>query len=268
MENYVLIFDAECPICTTYSVAFVKAGMLDKNGRESYQDMSNQTCSLIDKNRARNEIALVNTNTGEVCYGIDSIFKVVANSYPIFKRLFSFSPFYWIMKRFYFFISYNRKVIIPGKSNEDACTPDLNIKYRWLYLVFTWVISSIILTRYSHLLNGLIPPSKFYREFIICGGQIVFQAVVIRFIAKDKVHEYLGNMMTISFFASLLLLLFMGIANLLVITSPLIYAGFFMLTVAGMLLEHARRMKRIGIPWVASVGWVTYRLIVLIFLLK
>jgi sterol desaturase/sphingolipid hydroxylase (fatty acid hydroxylase superfamily) len=75
-------------------------------------------------------------------------------------------------------------------------------------------------------------------------------------------------MMTISFFASLLLLLFMGIANLLVITSPLIYASFFMLAVAGMLFEHARRMKRIGISWIASVGWVTYRLIVLIFLLK
>jgi predicted DCC family thiol-disulfide oxidoreductase YuxK len=267
MKNYVLIFDAECPICKTYSDAFVKAGMLDKNGRESYQDMSNQTCSLIDKKRARNEIALVNTNTGEVSYGIDSIFKVVVNSYPVFKKLFSFSPFYWIMKRLYFFISYNRKVIIPGNSKEDTCTPDLNIKYRWVYIVFTWVISSIILTRYSHLLTGLIPASKFYREFIICGGQIIFQAVVIRFIAKDKVHEYLGNMMTISFFASLLLLVFMEIADLLTITNPLIYASFFMLVVAGMLFEHARRMKLIGIPWIASIGWVTYRLIVLTLML-
>lgn len=267
MKKYVLIFDAECPLCSAYSSAFVKAGMLDKDGREAYQQMSSQTCNLIDKDRARNEIALVNKATGSVYYGIDSIFNVIINSYPMLKPLFNFPAFRWIMKKIYFFISYNRKVIIPGKSMEDTCIPDLNIKYRWLYIVFTWVVSSYILTRYSVYLTGLIPASKFFREFIICGGQIVFQAVVIRFIAKGKILEYLGNMMTISFGASLLLILFTTIAGLLSITNPLIYAGFFMLVVASMLLEHTRRMKLIGISWMASVSWVVYRLIVLSIIL-
>ncbi len=267
MKDYKLIFDAECPMCTAYSKTFVKTGMLDEQGREAYQEMAEQTCTLIDKDRARNEIALVNIKTGEVYYGIDSIFKVIANSFPVFKPLFSFAPFHWIMKKTYSFIAYNRKVIVPGKSIDDNCVPDFNINYRLAYIVFTWMVTSLVLTRYSGLLIGILPVSKFFREFIICGGQIIFQAIVIRFIAKDKVFQYLGNMMTISFAASLLLLLFMFVGHLLSITHPMIYAGAFMLTVALMFLEHIRRMKLLGISWVASLTWVIYRVIILIIIL-
>ncbi len=115
---------------------------------------------------------------------------------------------------------------------------------------------------YSLMHNALcvLPIAK---EFIICGGQIIFQAMVIRFIAKDKVLDYLGNMMTISFAASLVLLLFMGVGKVFSITIPIIYAGFFMLVVTLMLAEHARRMKLIGLNLLASISWVTYRIIVL-----
>jgi predicted DCC family thiol-disulfide oxidoreductase YuxK len=268
LAKHTFIFDAECPLCRAYSSAFIKTGMLDKNGREAYQQMTEQTCTLIDKDRARNEIALINTVSGEVYYGIDSIFKVLGNSYPVFKPLFAFSPFRWIMKKVYSFISYNRKVIMPGKQTADTCVPDLNIKYRWMYLLFTWLVTSFILTRYSNYLTGVIPASKFFREFFICGGQIVFQAIVIQILAKGKVLQYLGNMMTISFAASLLLVLFVLVGKIFSIVNPLIYTGFFMLIVLFMFLEHIRRMKLIGISWMASASWVVYRVIVLILILK
>lgn len=229
--------------------------------------MSATTCTLIDKDRARNEIALVNNETGDVYYGIDSIFKVLANSYPLFRPLFNFKPFHWIMKKVYFFIAYNRKIIIPGNNAQDTCVPDLNSTYRWLYLIFTWIVTSFILSRYSTHLTGVIPPSEFFREFIICGGQIAFQAAVIGLIAKGKVLQYLGNMMTISFFASLMLLMFLVIGKILAFSNPLIYAGFFMLVVGLMLLEHIRRMKLIDVHWFASASWVIYRIIVLIIIL-
>ena len=267
LKDHVLLFDAQCPLCTAYSNTFVKSGMLEKTGREAYQEMNAETCIYIDKDKARNEIALVNKSNGEVYYGLDSIFKIIANSYPIFKPLFQFSPFYWIMKKLYAFISYNRKVIVPGKKNADTCIPDVNIKYRIAYLLFTWIISSFILTTYSAYLTGLIPASKFHREFIICGGQIIFQALVIYFIAKEKILDYLGNMMTISFAASLLLLVFLGVGKLFEIAGPLMYAGFFMMVVGAMFLEHLRRMTLLGIGPAPSVTWVIYRILVLTIIL-
>jgi len=38
LKNHMILFDAECPMCRVYTHAFVKTGMLDHNGRSSYQE--------------------------------------------------------------------------------------------------------------------------------------------------------------------------------------------------------------------------------------
>jgi predicted DCC family thiol-disulfide oxidoreductase YuxK len=267
LKDYVLIFDGECPLCRTYSSAFVKTGMLDVHGRESYQEMDTRVCYLVDKDKARNEIALVNKHTGDTLYGIDSLFRILENSFPFFTRLFHLAAFRWLMKKLYFFISYNRKVIIPSQLNKDSCVPDLNYKYRWAYLITTWLITSLVLASYSSRFGDLLPQGKFLREFFICGGQILFQASFVSLIAKDKLINYLGNMMTISLAGALILLVLMGAGNLFAIVSPEFYAAAFLATAGLMFLEHIRRMKLLEIHWSASVSWVVYRISLLFFIL-
>jgi hypothetical protein len=241
--------------------------MLDRAGREAYSSMSQQTCNLIDHDRARNEIALVDTKSGRVSYGIDSLFRVIANAFPILAPLFGFSPFRWLMKRVYAFISYNRKVIVPSPAGQGACVPDVNRVYRWSYIVFAWPITSIILMFYAQRMVGVIPTGHPYREFLICGGQVVFQALVIVLLNKNKILTYLGNMMTISLAGALLLLLLVGVASVLKIHSPLIYTLVFLMVAGLMLAEHLRRMRLLQIGWQASAGWVLYRLLVLCLIL-
>ena len=267
LKDHILLFDSQCPLCTAYSNAFVKARMLDKNGRQAYQEMEEEICIYVDKDKARNEIALVDKASGTVYYGIDSIFKVIANNYPSLKKVFQFSPFYWLMKKMYAFISYNRKVIVPPKKTGDTCVPDLNIKYRIAYLIFTWFLSSLLLTSYATHLTDIIPPSNLYREFIICGGQIIFQSIVLLSLDRKKVWEYLGNMMTISFAASLTLLLVMGIGRFFFIDNSAGYTVIFLFIAGLMFLEHMRRMKRIGLNIVPSITWIIYRILVLIILI-
>lgn len=263
LNHHVLIFDEDCPMCRAYTGAFIKSGMLDENGRKAYCAMDDATSSLLDLNKARNEIALLNTKTGNVIYGIDSLFTVLAHAFPFFAPVFRFRPFRWLMKKVYAFISYNRKVIIPSDHNKTGCVPDRNLTYRWVYIVFTWLVTSLVLTRYSGFLNGLIPESKFFREFLICGGQIVFQSGVLFFIARNRTLDYLGNMMTISFAGGLVLFFLMAAGQLFHFLQPAFYAFAFMLVAAAMFLEHWRRMKLIGIHWSISISWVIYRLIVL-----
>lgn len=144
LKNHLILYDAECPLCTLYTRAFTKTGMLDSNGRAPYQTALNPTtqtlnptapkipsqapaCPLVDLQRAVNEIALVDTTTGTVTYGIESLFKVIGHSFPLFRPLFSWRPFIRIMRKVYAFISYNRKVIIPppapAKLPATAATP-------------------------------------------------------------------------------------------------------------------------------------------------
>lgn len=264
LENHMILFDGECPMCRVYTKAFVKTGMLDASGREAYQNRMDNVCPLIDKQRAVNEIALVNLNSGEVTYGVASIFKIVGNAYPAFKPLFTFKPFVWLMSKLYAFISYNRRVIIPAGQPGDgfAYQPTFKKHYRIAYLLFTWFCAGYILTAYAHLLSPMVPLGNPYREYLICGGQIIFQGFIISTFARDKRWNYLGNMMTISFAGSLLLLVLLAISKWFYI-QPLFFILYFMAVAGLMLLEHIRRTKLMELGWVMTITWVLYRVILL-----
>src|SRR6478609_6476211 len=199
LMNHVILYDADCPMCSLYTGAFVKMGMLDEHGREPYQNIPSELCPFIDRQRAVDEIALVNRRTGEVSYGISSLFQIMGNAWPLFKPLFSFKLFTTGMSKLYTFISANRKVIVPVKVVGNTIQPTFKLKYRLAYLFLTWLITSIILTEYAKILTPIVPLGKAYREYMICGGQILVQYVIVGIVNKYKRWDYLGNMMTISF---------------------------------------------------------------------
>jgi hypothetical protein len=271
LNNHLILFDAECPMCSVYTRAMVATGILDANGRAAYQDVPVAACPMVNRQRAVNEIAIINQATGEVTYGIHSLFKIFATAMPLLKPLFSFAPFVWVMARFYAFISYNRRVIIPAPVSIGGTQlqPTFRLKYRLLYLLFTWAVTSFILTAYVHLMKGPLPQGSVFREYMVCGGQIFFQGFIVWPVAKDKTWNYLGNMMTISFAGALLLLPGL-IVNAWLTLNPLIYVLYFLLVAGLMFLEHVRRSKLLQLGWVLTISWVCYRLAVLllIFLAK
>ena len=267
LKNHLILFDSECPMCRVYTRAFVQSGMLAKDSRAAYQTKMETVCPLIDRQRAVNEIAMVNTQSGEVTYGIASLFKVIGTAWPVFGPLFRFKPFVWLMSKVYAFIAYNRRVIIPAGKNEAAYAyqPAFKLHYRLGWLLFTWLGTGCILTAYAHLLTGIIPLGGPWREYFICGGQIIFQGAVISTFARQKLWNYLGNMMTISFGGSLLLLLMLGIAHLIKLP-PAMFALYFMGVAGLMFLEHIRRAGLMGLGWVLTATWVLYRVGVLVWI--
>jgi len=262
LANHIILYDEECPMCLAYTKAFTKLNMLPKNGRESYQKIPDYICPLIDKQRAVNEIALVDIETGEVTYGIDSVFKILGNAISFLKPLFNFAPFHWLMAKAYAFISYNRKVIIPAEVKEHTIQPDFKIQYRIAFLIFTWFVTANILTSYAYLLTDFVPLGNKYREYLICGGQIFFQAIIIGFYKKEKLWDYLGNMMTISMAGALLLIVPLFLARWMEIIS-IFYILYFLMVAGLMLLEHLRRSRILKISLLMSITWILYRLIVL-----
>jgi predicted DCC family thiol-disulfide oxidoreductase YuxK len=269
LENHMILFDAECPMCRAYTKTFVKTGMLNSNGRAPYQTEMNTVCPVIDKQRAVNEIALVDLENGEVTYGVKSLFKIIGNACPIFAPLFSFKPFIWLMSKVYAFISYNRRVIIPADLAGEAYSyqPTFKLHYRIAYLLFTWFCTGFILTRYAHLLVGVVPLGNALREYFICGGQIIFQGIIISTFAKEKLWSYLGNMMTISFAGSLMLTIMLFVHHWFTLT-PVFFTLWFMAVASLMLLEHIRRTKLLNLGWTLTMTWILYRIVLLILILR
>jgi hypothetical protein len=262
LKDHTIFYDDECPMCNVYTKAFVKTGMLDKQGREPYS-LAVDTIAYVDWHKAKNEIALVNRKTHEVSYGIDAMLQVLIHRFPFLQLLKKNPLIEKALWQLYYFISYNRKVIAPGSvfEGKNTCAPDFNLAYRIVYIVLTWFITSLILTRYAQLAESLVPASDFFREFIVCGGQLLFQGLILSFVKRDRVIHYLGNVMTISFAGSLALLPAFLLTS--IIHTPWFYIGWFIVVVVIMFFEHLRRVSILELPWFVSATWVLYRLLVL-----
>ncbi|GEN71406.1 DCC1-like thiol-disulfide oxidoreductase family protein [Chryseobacterium lathyri] len=262
LKKHTLIYDNECPMCNIYSKGFTKFGMLDENGREAFTEISKANKSIIDFNRAKNEIALIDHNRNEVVYGLDSLLLIIGNSFPLLERIGRMNSLYWFFKKLYSFVSYNRKQIIPSANHtEQACIPGFNLKYRVMYIAFVIVFSAYILSIFSGKL-GLNLNHSFTRELGICIGQIIWQTVFLRIYLKDKIWDYLGNMMTVSLIGTLFL-----IPALLTNFVSSFYIIYFGIVVLIMLLEHLRRCKLLKLNDLPTISWILFKMITWAFII-
>ncbi len=205
LKNNVIIYDHECPMCAAYTGAFLEFGLLDTEGRYKYADLDQFSAKLlIDKDRARHEIALVDTQKMEVRYGLESLFYILAQRFPAFSLLFKQQWFILIMKQLYYFISYNRKIIAPSsKQNETSCTPDFHLKYRLAYIMVA--------------LYAVVAFAIYFDIFLLFWAYWVVQVVAGILIFKEKSITYLGHQLTILLIACLLMIPSIFFSNLLYI---------------------------------------------------
>ena len=269
LKDHTIIYDSECPMCHLYTGAFVKHGFLEKNGRKAFCELSEEDLQQLDLSRSYNEIPLIDSKTGEITYGIESLFKVLAHRFPFLSILFGASWFKWLTNKAYSFVSYNRKVIIPGSQFEktDSCAPTFNLKYRVAYLMFVWLITAWVLSKFSTLLIGVLPTSGFYRELFIAGGQMVVLGIATVFYDRSKLMYYLGNLITVSLMGALMLVPII-LLNSFISTGIYVTLGYFGFVVLVMFIEHKRRLSILNLPSnTFSAIWVLYRLIILCLIL-
>jgi hypothetical protein len=147
-----------------------------------------------------------------------------------------------------------------------ACIPNFSLEYRIAYIFLAWMIVSVTVHAYAMLLVPLVPPGTFMRELILGGGQIPFQILALSFLGRQKLVTYLGNMMTVAVMGALALLPVLILTHL-VALSPIVCAGYLLLIVGLMVLEHMRRVKLLGVTGLATASWIVYRVLALFIIL-
>lgn len=132
LETKTIIYDCNCPLCSLYTGVFLKVGILGKNGRVSFEQANPELLEKLDLTRARHEIPLVDTATGEILYGLDGLCLIVGNMVPVLKPIITTGWFKKGMRPVYNFISYNRRIIAGSPQSQTGfnCTPDFNLKQR------------------------------------------------------------------------------------------------------------------------------------------
>lgn len=269
LENQTLLYDEDCPLCQAYTTAFVKTGILAENGKKPFTKITTEEAHFIDTERAANEIALIDTQNKTVIYGIDSLLKVLGNSFPFIATIGKIKPVHFFLRKLYTFISYNRKVIIPGplhKKTTLKCEPSFNYKYRFLYLLFSIAVTTLILNACSKMIPQL-PNGSLTRELLLATGQIVFQSIFLKRFDRKTILNYIGNLMTVSLLGSLLLMPII-ITNSFFKINETVVLLWFGTTVLVMLREHFRRVTLLELPKWVTATWILYRIIALFLLLN
>lgn len=263
MKNTILIYDDNCPLCNWYSSLFVRYGFLPPDGRKAFSTLDPVYLHAIDTDRARNEIPLIDRNTGQCLYGIDALLTILGEKYHWILRVGQFHPLYWLLKKFYKFISYNRKVIVAKKCSQGSidCTPDLNYTYRILFMFVCLVFNTAMLFP----LQGLISPGLSGNKLSISALQSAhFSLVLVNCLLalcfnKRKGIEYLGQ---VNMLALLTILLLVPLLLLeLIVPLPSWFVLIFLSMVSIIIFrEYLRRMDYAGIlvknKWIVSINLV------------
>ena len=264
LDNHTLIYDTDCPMCRVYTKAFIKTGMLDREGRVPYNELDTIEVN-VDRERARDEIALVDKVSGRVRYGLDSLSRILVPNFPFIGKLLRIKWIRLFFLKLYAFISHNRKVIAPSDIHKsNACVPSEHVGYKVMYLIFSSLVVITILSAYSVHLTTFYPKLFPFQEAVICLGQFVFQWMFIFRLKSQRILEYFGNMMTVSLMGALALAPFACWPGL----PEYFYLGYFMLVVTFMFFEHVRRIRLLHLSFVLSITWALYRLLVLLIILN
>ena len=191
LYNKIIIYDDVCPLCKAYTSGFVNLGWLLPDHRVGFSDASPELLASIDIDRARHEIPLYDTLTKETLYGKEALFYLLGEEFPVYKPLFQFAPFRFIIHGLYQIITYNRRIIAGSKSPTCGfdCAPDFNGFYRWFYIGLAALVSLMI--GIFQIETWTMPVIGFYIVVLI---GLIKGLFVPDFIAKT---DYYGHLATV-----------------------------------------------------------------------
>lgn len=274
MNNKILIYDDNCPLCSWYSSLFVKTGLLPANGRKAFSSLDPSLLNLIDYNRGRNEIPLIDEVSGKVFYGIDALLEILGKRFPFIKSVGRRKPIHWLLKKLYKLVSYNRKIIVAkkcGTGNID-CSPDMNYRYRLIFLLISLMFNTILLfplnnELFSPLAGSIIPGNKLQAAHF---GLVAGNCLLALKLNQVRAMEYLGQVSMLALLTILLLIPLMTIQYWFVLPGWL-NVMYMAATAIVIFKEYLRRMEYAGVlnnnRWIAAINLTgMFGLILFLFL--
>lgn len=260
MENKILLYDDNCPLCCWYSNQFIKHGLLSKEERQPFSAIGNDLLARIDYARARNEIPLINTHSGKVLYGVDALLEILGSRYSWIRKTGRLKPVYWFSKKLYKFISYNRKVIVAKKCGTGSvdCSPDMNYRYRLLFLLLFLAFNTWMLVPLHNRVLTKLPGYHTSLETLLLAhfGFVMVNCMLALSFSKPKAFEYLGQANMLALQTILL------VSPLLVMASfrlpAFVYILWLALTMVFIFKECLRRMDYLSLiarhRWIAGIN--------------
>jgi len=248
MNSKVIIYDDNCPLCSAYTSAFVKTGLISKEGRRNFSGIDETLVNQIDLRRSVNEIPLIDTATHQVWYGIDALLEILQQKMPVVKTIGNNRCVKWGLQKLYKFISYNRRVIVASSNEKNGfdCSPDFNVRYRLVFLFVFLIFNTLMLfplqeyVLHKSIFNSTILGLQMSHTIFVC-----INISIGLLLGKKNGLEYLGqiNMTALTAIMLCIPLIFLNRYIGLKASFNTYYLGMVTIVV---LHEYLRRMRYIG----------------------
>jgi hypothetical protein len=273
MENISLLYDEDCPLCRWYTSLFVKYGILDTDGRISYNKYVILHPTKINADIAQTKIACIDHQTNQVYYGIDGLVLVLGYRFKLIRILGNFKPINLLLKLLYLLFSYNRRIFAPvaKRAVECTCEPPKSILWRSIFIALLSFFTYLIVSWYfKHFLAHYMlasPPN----DLILLMAQLGFQWGAFLFFHQKNSYDYLGHLVFTSFLGALLLAFFgfgIQILNLFGIQTEFLAIVCYGITILFMFLEHKRRIQLKEWTWKLTISWIVFRILIYPFVFQ
>ncbi|HOZ52645.1 MAG TPA: DCC1-like thiol-disulfide oxidoreductase family protein, partial [Chitinophagaceae bacterium] len=247
LSNHSLLFDQDCPLCHWYTGIFLKYKLLDAKGRIPFQEIDASNFPTVDYDLAKNKIALLNRENGEVVYGIDGLVKILGNNFGLVRFFIQFKIIRWFLEQLYNLISFNRKIVIPVSCTQSgSCNPSHNWFWRIAFIFICGLTVNLFVNSYfHHQLSAYYIGNPIWGDSVLFFGQILFQIGACYLLKEKNIYDYIGHVSFISFLGAILLggfniglQLFDYYHIQIQMLQPLCYGIVF----AWMFIEHRRRL--------------------------
>ena len=139
MANYTFLYDDACPMCQGYTSVFKQLKLSD---RSAFSTINLKSLPILDLDRGRHEIPLLDADTGEVRYGLDAMTFAIGEGIPQLRPIVRNRVLRAVLKPLYWLITYNRRVIAGTKPPKEGfdCAPDFHKGWRWTYIALACTV--------------------------------------------------------------------------------------------------------------------------------
>jgi predicted DCC family thiol-disulfide oxidoreductase YuxK len=260
LNDKLIIYDSNCKVCASFRQVVLKFTAIPEAKIKAYKDLTPALSTLVDPDKFRNVMALIDTAGGHTLYGAEGIAYIFSSQYKLVNLLLSFSPLYKLFNFLYKTQAYNRYVIATPKSSFKCdCLPDRVLKYRLSYIAITLLISVFLTAMFGISLKsfftGISPAEAAGQMLLMAGSGWVIQILLATAFMKEKALDYIGHLGSIMVVGLLILTPWMLLYAITGIANFYLPALSVFISSAYMLYLHTQRIKYLELSQAWTVSW-------------
>lgn len=243
----IIIYDDDCPLCSAYTTSFVKTGLIKSENRKNFSTITSNLLQLIDVERSKNEIPVIEVQTNKVFYGVDGIVEILSQKIKFVKPIATITPINWGLKKLYKLISYNRRVIVAKKTKESNfnCTPHFNSTYRLLFaFLFLIVNSAMLFPLHNYVLgNSIVNNTTIVQLQLAHFCLVALNCFMAFLLPKKEGIEFIGQVNMLATITMLLFIPLILVNKYALIQSSMVNNVYMLLLSVFITKEYFRRMN-------------------------